>query len=115
MAEAIAGYGIVPAHPPLPTASNFPFQPDCGNHSSILMSESELGVSVAVTGQNAGRVANAPAPLPLPAPAGGTNAPAATTAAEVTFAFVSFMPARDSHGVAAQTFTCKRIAIRQAP
>ena len=45
---------MVPAHPPLPTAWNFPFQPDAGSQTSILMSESPDGVSVAATRQNAG-------------------------------------------------------------
>src|SRR5437879_5522980 len=77
-ASASAGYGIVPAHPPLPTARNLPFQPDAGSHTSVLMSESLLGVNVAVTRQNAGKLANGFAFAPRPAPPGGTNAPAVT-------------------------------------
>jgi hypothetical protein len=34
---------------------NLPFHPLSGSHTSILMLESELGVSVAVTRQNGGR------------------------------------------------------------
>ena len=58
-ASAIAAYPIDPCHAPLPTAWNLPFQPEMGNHTSILMSESLEGVSVAATRQNAGRPANA--------------------------------------------------------
>src|SRR5215510_1497246 len=74
-AAASAGYGIEPAHPPFPTASNLPFQPDAGSQTSILMSESLVGVSVAVTRQNAGKFANGFVP---PRPAGCVKAPAAT-------------------------------------
>ena len=42
-----ARYEIAPAHPPLPTAWNLPFQPDAGIQTSILMSESLDGFSVA--------------------------------------------------------------------
>src|SRR6266849_1403255 len=64
-------YEIVPAHPPLPTAWNLPFQPDAGIQTSILMSESPVGFSVAATRQNAGSVLNAaPGPRP-PREAGG--------------------------------------------
>jgi hypothetical protein len=45
---------MTPAHAPLPTASNFPFQLSIGSQTSILMSESLDGVRVAVTRQNAG-------------------------------------------------------------
>src|SRR6186713_3271061 len=45
---------MVPAHPPLPTAWNFPFQRDEGSQISTLISESIDGVSVAATRQNAG-------------------------------------------------------------
>ena len=57
-AAASAAYEMLPAHPPLPTAWNFPFHPDAGSQTSILMSESLDGVSVAATRQNAGSVAN---------------------------------------------------------
>src|SRR5437867_6665643 len=43
-----------PAQPPLPTAWNFPFQFASGIHTSILISESLDGFSVAATLQNAG-------------------------------------------------------------
>src|SRR6476619_3121001 len=104
---------MVPAHPPLPTAWNLPFHALLsGSHTSILMSESLEGVSVAAILQNAGSaeygfgwLAPRPPPRAAPAPraaapraappsrpgttggAGGVNAPAATTCAEVTRAF----------------------------
>jgi hypothetical protein len=46
---------ITPWKPPPPVPRNLPFQPLSGSQTSILMLESELGVSVAVTRQNAGR------------------------------------------------------------
>ena len=49
---------MLPFQPPLPTARNLPFQPDAGSQTSILMSESAVGLSVAATRQNAGRSAN---------------------------------------------------------
>ena len=49
---------IAPAKPPLPGTTNLPFQPDAGIHSSILMSESRLGLIDAATRQNAGSSAN---------------------------------------------------------
>ena len=73
----------------------------------------KLGVSVASTRQNAGRFAKPPAPRPPRV--GGTKAPAATMAEEVTFAFVSFTLVSDSHGVAARACNWKAIAIRPAP
>src|SRR5665213_1126745 len=82
---------IDPVQPPLPLASKFPFHPAIGSQYSILISESEEGLEVTWTRQNAGRLANtfaapAPPPLALPFPAagaGGTNAPAATDSATI--------------------------------
>src|SRR5213594_3757835 len=54
-----------PAQPPLPTASNFPFQWSAGNQTSKLMFESDDGLSTPTTRQNAGTAAPA-----APAPAG---------------------------------------------
>jgi hypothetical protein len=47
----MAGEAIAPLKAPLPTAWNLPFQPVAGSHTSILMSESLVGVSVAATRQ----------------------------------------------------------------
>src|ERR1700693_6245087 len=62
---------IDPAQPPLPTAWYFPFQSEAGSQTSILISESLLGFSVAATWQYAGKPVRA-------------EAPAATSRAEVT-------------------------------
>jgi len=40
-----------PAQPKLPAPISFPFQPESGSQTSILMSESPLGLSVAATRQ----------------------------------------------------------------
>src|ERR1041385_4090681 len=50
---------MTPAHPPLPTASNLPFQ-SFGSQISTLMSESAEGVSVAATRQNSGTLYSFP-------------------------------------------------------
>src|SRR6266853_5836150 len=50
-----------PPQPPLPAARYFPFQPVSGIHTSIWISESMLGFSVAVTRQYEGRLVDFPA------------------------------------------------------
>src|SRR5205823_4664187 len=87
-------YEILPAHAPLPTAWIFPFHPPracppepsakTGSQTSILISESLEGVSVAATRQNAGRVAKGLPPRPPPRGFGSVNCPAATGCASVT-------------------------------
>src|SRR6266850_4258214 len=67
---------MVPPRPPLPTPSNFPFHPVVGIHTSTLMSEAGLGLSVTVTRQKDGRLW-----IGIP-PLGGVNVPD-TVAAEV--------------------------------
>ena len=52
----MASNEIVPAHPPLPTARNLPFQFSAGNQISIWMCESGDGVSVAATRHNGGQL-----------------------------------------------------------
>src|SRR5262245_59096229 len=72
---------MFPAQPPLPTAWNFPFHPWAGSQTSILMSESDDGVSVAATRQKAGRRLNcctAAGPIP-----GRVKRPAGTIWAKV--------------------------------
>src|SRR6478672_10497446 len=91
----MAAYPIAPFHAPLPTAWNLPFQFAAGSQTSILMSESADGVSVAATRQNAGRSVMA-FPRP-PRPPGTSNAPAATGCAIVIFASGSVSEARLSH------------------
>src|SRR5437764_11240146 len=84
-----------PVNAPFPTAWNLPFQLAAGIQTSILMSDSGAGLSVAAIRQNAGRLlaaCRAPALLP-----GGTNAPASTEAASVIVAFGSAVAASCSH------------------
>src|SRR6266852_5875924 len=47
-----------PPHPPLPTARNLPFQSAIGSQTSIRMSESDVGLRLAVTLQKPGRCGN---------------------------------------------------------
>src|SRR5438270_13152075 len=74
---------MVPLNAPLPTAWNLPFQPEVGNHTSILISESLVGFSVAATRQNADRLRCACALRAL----GGVKPPASTDCAIVIVAF----------------------------
>src|SRR5437660_74696 len=78
---------MLPAHPPLPTARNFPFQFCAGIHNSISMCESVDGSSLASTRQNSGNCLNTGFWRVAP---GMENAPAATGCAEVIFT-----PAKD--------------------
>ena len=50
---------MAPDQPPLPTPMNLRFQPSAGIHTSILISESEVGRMVAATRQKAGSPRNA--------------------------------------------------------
>ena len=77
-------------------AWNFPFQPDAGSHTSILISESLVGVSVAATRQNSGSLAKTGSGPDDPCVPGGTNAPGAICWAIVTFAFGNVSAAMDS-------------------
>src|SRR5580658_6564821 len=80
-AASVAG-AIDPLQPPLPLASYFLFQPEAGSHSSTWMSESEDGLMVIWTRQNAGRLAKGFPPFPFfPAAAAWVNSPAPTDAA----------------------------------
>src|SRR5258708_38322278 len=95
---------MLPDHPPFPTARNLPFQSVAGSHTSILMSESLDGASVAATRQNGGRSAYAralPPAAPAPGAAGGTKPPAATNAAAVMDVLGSFSSRSRSHAVSA--------------
>src|SRR5688572_9523121 len=100
MPAASAFVSMLPFHPPLPVAWNLPFHPEAGSHTSILISESGDGLSVAATRQNAGRSANC-APPPRPPPCGGVNAPAATGCAIVIVASCSLSDESISHDCAA--------------
>src|SRR5262245_60593149 len=73
---------------------NFPFHPEAGSHTSILMSESCVSFSVAATRQNAGNARNASAR----ADAGGAKAPASTVTASVIVVNGHAACTRRSHG-----------------
>src|ERR1700722_180505 len=89
---------MVPFQPPLPTACRSLFQPDAGSQTSILISESLEGVSVAITRQKAGRPLKSSAfDRPGPGTAGGVNAPAATLCADVMVTFGRLSLERLSH------------------
>src|SRR4051812_33620682 len=60
----MAPYAMAPLQPPFPTAWNFPFHVAAGIHTSILISESLVGLSVAATRQTAGRDATPRDPPP---------------------------------------------------
>src|SRR6185369_6883863 len=113
---------MTPAHPPPPTNSNLPFQ-FSGSQTSILMSESALGFSVAATRQSAGTVRTTSGGLgrvrPLGGggggPFGGVKTPAGTDSAIVIVALGSEMDFRFEHGVgaarAAQASKTAKLAI----
>src|SRR5580692_794667 len=95
---------MLPAQAPLPTTSSFPFHPEAGIHTSILMSESLVGFSVAATRQMAGRSPKFGGGAPGnagTAPAGRVNCPAATACAKVTLECGSARLAKLSQVVAA--------------
>src|SRR5687768_5171430 len=102
---------------PLPTPTNLPFQPFAGSQTSTLMSESLVGVSVACTRQNSGRLPYAPAPTPGGAPglAGCRNAPGATTSAAVTLPPGSAICASAPHSAAAAGAAHPISAVPAAP
>src|SRR5215471_19326465 len=80
-----------PVQPPLPLASRFPFQPDAGSQTSILISESLVGFRVAATRQNAGKSEAGAAP---PRPAGSVSRPASMAWAIVMVVFDSAIDER---------------------
>lgn len=115
---------MLPAQAPLPTDSSFPFQvddgPDVGIQTSILMSESLVGFSVAATRQIAGKFPKFGAGKPGnagTAPAGNASCPAGTDCANVTvecgrasLARLSQVPARSSGQESAITTTRYRMS-----
>src|SRR5580704_10190244 len=98
-----------PAKPPLPCPWNLPFQPLAGSQTSILISESEVGVESTAILQNAGRdlknAAAAAACAGFPG-VGMVSAPAATDCAEVIFAWGMPTLARASQELAAGWPAC---------
>src|SRR5215468_3790739 len=92
-------YSISPAKPPLPWPRKRPFQPPCGNQTSIAISESALGVAFTITRQNAGsdfQEAGSPASHGERS-AGGVKPPAATASAATTLASGSVSAATALH------------------
>src|SRR5262245_17360476 len=85
---------MTPWKPPPPVPRKRPFQIVLGSQTSILMAESLIGVSVAVTRQNGGSPVSG-------APPGGTNVPVSLSAADVMVACCSGRLARLVQGVAA--------------
>src|SRR5215471_12967098 len=72
-----------PAKPPLPLLRYFPFHPELGIQTSILMSESFAGLISAVTRQKAGRSLKFDGKPGADSSAPGVNWPAGTVWAEV--------------------------------
>src|SRR5580692_8198032 len=101
---------MTPAHPPLPTAWNFPFHPAAGSQTSTLMSESSLGFKVAAMRQKAGRSlkSTAGAGVPPNVLPGGVNSPAATDWASVMVVFGRASEARLSQEAARESAGKKR-------
>src|SRR5437762_11873303 len=100
---------MFPAQPPLPTAWNFPFHPRAGSQTSILMSESDDGVSVASTRQKAGRRLNCCVAAGLIP--GRVKPPAGTIWAKVIEVSGSARDDKLSHGAAALR-ACPYIIVR---
>src|SRR5262245_51464636 len=99
-----------PANPPLPTPMNLPFQFWIGSQSSMLISESDDGLSTICTRQWAGMLAGdalpgvarpaAPRAPGAPGPRAG-GGPSGTIAAVTMAASANLRVARLSQGVAA--------------
>src|SRR5215831_16861427 len=102
---------MLPAKPPLPTPWYLPFQPATGIHTSILMSESLAGLISAVTRQRAGASLNTAG---FGAGLGSSNAPAATTCADVMVVSGSLRALKLSH-VEASTGDVPRTAKDSSP
>src|SRR5579883_1252276 len=84
---------MAPDQPPLPTATSLLFQPDTGIQTSIFISESVVGLRVAATRQNAGRLVKSCAE----APSGSRNSPGATSRAREMVVFGRLSEPRLSH------------------
>src|SRR5580658_8222495 len=77
----------MPANPPLPMPCSLPFQPASGIHTSILISESAVGLAMTTTRQNAGTPLYGAVRSRLPeGPGGPANPPASTTSAKMVVA-----------------------------
>jgi hypothetical protein len=91
--QLVAERAIRPAHLPLPTPANLPFQFSNGSQSSNAMCESGDGRSSPITQQNAGSEGT------VSVDPGGTNTPRSTAVAEAMTVFSSLSVAICSHVV----------------
>src|SRR5262245_29347167 len=87
---------MMPWNPPPPVPRKRPFHVFSGSHTSILIEESGVGVSVAVTRQNTGRPVIVCGGLEL----GTTKTPVVLSVADVIVAFSRATDCRSVHGVA---------------
>src|SRR5215470_2081355 len=87
---------MIPWKPPPPVPRKRPFQLFFGSHTSILIEESLIGVSVAVTRQKGGRPLKTCVGL-----LGFANTPVSLSAADVIMPWWIGRPARLVQGVAA--------------
>src|ERR1700738_2870909 len=87
---------MIPWNPPPPVPRNRPFHVVSGSHTSILIEESDVGVSVAVTRQNAGSPVIVCGGLEL----GTTKAPVVWSMADVIVVCSRATDCRLVHGVA---------------
>src|SRR6267378_575624 len=87
---------MMPWKPPPPVPRNLLFHVVLGSQTSILIAESLIGVSVAVTRQKAGRPVSVVGGV-----VGATKVPVSLSCADVMVVWVSCRPARLVHGVAA--------------
>src|SRR5262249_12586900 len=95
----ICGYEMEPAHPPLPMPMNLPFHPEIGIQSSMWISETGDGFSVAATRQHCRRFRMPPGGGGPPArsPAAGGTTPPLTVCAMVIVVPGSLVAVRLSH------------------
>ncbi len=105
---------FAPAAPP--AAWNRPFQFAAGSQTSIWISESAVGFTLATTRQNDGNVAKMLLPRPpRPAPAcgftGGANAPASTTSLREIVVSGNFNAASESHALPSARTAVSEIGI----
>src|SRR5262245_4416364 len=106
---------MLPFHPPFPTAWNLPFRPDVGSQTSILISESLDGASVAPTRQNSGRRLTFGGGCPgRTEPSGMTNCPAATVSVRVMVVSGSASDFKPSQEAPVAGHTDIAVAKRQA-
>src|SRR5437016_10883239 len=87
---------MTPWNPPPPVPRNRPFHLVSGSHTSILIEESEVGVSVAVTRQNAGSPVSVVGGLEP----GTTKTPLVLSVADVIVVCSRVSDCRLVHGVA---------------